>query len=209
MSLSPVIGTEVPETANGVVTPISSENGPHIPVSVKYGGSRVPCHRETSEERALGYTENHVDVENRVYDGEGRFDTETCNSGRPSSLSLHTSHVTDPSLPAATCTGDSEHTESGSRDTDIHEASNTVEPPGAALLWDPAQQAHSKESSQRGGPTITDRQQTDTETADGDTDSRDEEEDGEKEKQDEEDDEKNEKKWIKQRAGGRTEVSGL
>ncbi|XP_028439470.1 BLOC-1-related complex subunit 6 [Perca flavescens] len=208
MSLSPVIGTEVPETANGVVTPIPSENGPHIPVSVKYGGSRVPCHRETSEERALGYTENHVDVENRVYDGEGRLDTETCNNGSTSSLSLHNSHVTDPSLPAATCTGDSEDTESGSRDTDIYEASNTVEPPGAALLWHPAQQAHSKESSQRGGPATTDRQQTESETADGDADSRDdEEEDGEKEKQDEEDDEKKEKKWIKQRAGGRTESS--
>ncbi|XP_074500795.1 BLOC-1-related complex subunit 6 [Sebastes fasciatus] len=203
MSLSPVIGTEVPETANGVVTPVSSENGPHAPVSVKYGGSRVPCDGEASEDRALRRTENHVDVEDRVYDGEGRLDTETYNNG---SLSLHTSHVTETSLPAATCTGDSEDSESGSKDSDIHEASDTVEPPGAALLWDPAQQAHSKESSQRRGYAATDRQQTETEAVDGDTDSRDEEEDGEKEKQDEEDDEKNEKKWINQRAGGRTEV---
>lgn len=203
MSLSPVIGTEVPETANGVVTPVSSENGPHAPVSVKCGGSRVPCPGEASEDRSLGHTENHVDVEDRVYDGEGRLDTETYNNG---SLSLHASHVTEPSLPAATCTGDSEDSESGSKDSDFQEASDTVEPPGAALLWDPAQQAHSKESSQRRGPAATDRQQTETETVDGDTDSRDEEEDGEKEKQDEEDDEKNEKKWINQRAGGRTEV---
>lgn len=206
MSLSPVIGTEVPETANGVVTPVPSENGPHVPVSVKCGGSRVPCPGESSEDRDLGHTENHVDVENRVYDGEGRLDTETYNNGRTSSLPLHTSHVTDPSLPAATCTGDSEDSDTGSKDTDIHEVSNTVEPPGAALLQDSSQQAHSKKSSQRGGPATTDRQQTETETVDGDTDSRDEEEDGEKEKQDEEDDEKNEKKWIHQRAGGRTEV---
>ncbi|XP_042348455.1 BLOC-1 related complex subunit 6 [Plectropomus leopardus] len=204
MSLSPVIGTEVPETANGVVTPVSSENGPHVPVPGKYGGSRVPCPGEDSEDRTLEYTENHIDVENRVYDGEGCLDTETYNNGRTSSLSLHTSNVTDPSLPAATCTGDSEDSESGSKDTDIHEASYTVEPPGEALLWDPAQQAHTKESSQRGGPATTDRQHT--ETVDADTDSREEEEDGEKEKQDEEDDEKNEKKWISQRAGGRTEV---
>lgn len=200
MSLSPVIGTEVPETANGVVTPVSSENGPHGPVSVKYGGSRVPCPGETSEDRALGHTENHVDVENRVYDGEGCLDAETYNNGRTPSLSLNTPHVTEPSLPAATCTGDSEDSESGSKDSNIQEASNTVQPPGAALLWDPAQ---SKESSQRGGPAATDRQM---ETVDGDTDSREEEEDGEKEKQDEEDDEKNEKKWINQRTGGRTEV---
>ncbi|XP_054465408.1 BLOC-1 related complex subunit 6 isoform X2 [Anoplopoma fimbria] len=207
MSLSPVIGTEVPETANGDVTPISSENGPHVPVPVKCGGSRVPCPGEASEDGALGHTENHVDAENRICDGEGHLFTETYNNGSTStSLSLHTSHVTDASLPAASCTADSEDWESGSKDTDIHEASNNVEPPDAALLWDPAQQAHSKEPSQRGGPTATGRQQTETETLDGDTDSRDEEEDGEKEKQDEEDDEKNEKKWINQRAVGRKEV---
>ncbi|XP_034393391.1 BLOC-1-related complex subunit 6 isoform X2 [Cyclopterus lumpus] len=201
MSLSPGIGTEVPETANGVVTPVSSENGPHVPVSVKCGGSRVPCPVQASEDSGLGHTENHVHAENRVYDGEGHLDTETYNNGRTStSLSLHTSHMTDALLPAASCTGDSE--DSGSKDTDIHEASNNAEPPDAALLWDPAQQAHSKESSQRGGPATTQP----TETLDGDTDSRDEDEDGEKEKQDEEDDEKNEKKWINQRAGGRTEV---
>ncbi|XP_075949468.1 BLOC-1-related complex subunit 6 [Anarhichas minor] len=206
MSLSPVIGTEVPETANGVVPPVSSENGPYAPVSVKCGGSRVPCPGEASKDRALGHTENHVDAENRVYDGDGHLDTKAYNNGRTSTrLSLHTSRVTDASLPAASCTGDSEEWESGFKD--IHEASNNVEPLDAALLWDPAQQAHSKKSSQRGGPAATGRHQTETETLDGDTDSRDEEEDGEKEKQDEEDDEKNEKKWINQRAGGRTEVA--
>ncbi|XP_044067207.1 BLOC-1 related complex subunit 6 isoform X2 [Siniperca chuatsi] len=206
MSLSTVIGTEVPETANGVVTPVSSENGPHVPLSVKCGGSRVLCPGEASEDRALGHTQNHVDVENRVYDGEGRLDTETINNERTSDLSSHTFHVSDPSFPAATCTGDSE---SGSKDTDIAMASNTVKTPGAALLWYSEQQAHSKDSSQRGGPATTYRQQTEAKTVDGGTDSREkeEEEDGEKEKQDEEDDEKNDKKWIHQHAGGRTESS--
>ncbi|XP_070696414.1 BLOC-1-related complex subunit 6 [Pempheris klunzingeri] len=209
MSLSPVIGTEVPETANGVVTPVSSENGPHAPVLVKCGGSRIPCPGEASEDRALGHTENHVDVEDRVYDGEGRLDTETWNNGRTSFLSPQTSYGTDPSLPAATFTGGSE---SGSKDTHIHDASSTVEPPGAAVLLGSAQQAHSKHSSQRGGPAAAYRQQTEADTVDRDTDSREEEEeeeeeeDGEKEKQDEEDDEKNENKWIHQRSGGRTEV---
>ncbi|XP_073326970.1 BLOC-1-related complex subunit 6 isoform X2 [Pagrus major] len=211
MSLSPVIGTEVPETANGVVTPIPLENGPHVPVSVKCEGSRVPCPGEASEDGALGHSENHVDVENRVYDGEGYLETKTYNNERTSNISSsHTSHVTEPSLPAATCTGDSE---SSSKDTDIPEA---LEPPGAALLQDSAQQAHSKDSSERGGPTTTYRQPTEAETVDGGTDSQEEEEedeeeeeeeeDGEKEKQDEEEDEKNEKKWIHQRAGGRAEV---
>ncbi|TMS15771.1 BLOC-1-related complex subunit 6 [Larimichthys crocea] len=206
MSLSPVIGTEVPETANGLVTPIPSENGPHAPVSVKCGSSRVHCPGEASEEdSALGHTENHVDVENSVYDGEGRLETEMYSNERTSSLSSHTSHVTDPSLPAATCTGDSE---SGSKDTDIPEASKAAESPGAALPWD---SAHSKDSSQRGGPATMYRQQTEAETLDGGADSQEEEEeeeeeDGGKEKQDEEDDEKNEKKWIHQRTGGRTDA---
>ncbi|XP_076597543.1 BLOC-1-related complex subunit 6 [Chaetodon auriga] len=202
MSLSPVIGTEVPETANGVVTPVPSENGPHVPVSVKCGGSRVPCPGEASEDRALGHTENHVDVENRVYDGEGRLETKVYNNERTSSLSSQSWHVTDPSLPAAKCTGDSE---SGSKDTDIPEASQAAESPGASLLWE----AYSKDSSQRGDPTTTSRQQMEADTVGGDTgrqEDEEEEEDGEKEKQDEEDDEKNGKKWIHQRAGGRTEV---
>ncbi|KAF3860171.1 hypothetical protein F7725_000426 [Dissostichus mawsoni] len=205
MSLSPVIGTDVLETANGDVAPISSENGPHDPTSVKCGGSRVPCPGEGSED-----TDNHVEVENKVYDGKGCFDSETLNNGRTSSLSLRSSDEPDASLPAATCTGDSEDSESGSKDTDIHEASNTVGPPGAALLWEPAQRAqrsqraqraHFKELPPREGPATSDRQPRET-----DTDSRDEEEDGEKEKQDEEEDEKNEKKWIHQRAGGRKRV---
>ncbi|GLD45787.1 BLOC-1-related complex subunit 6 isoform X2 [Lates japonicus] len=199
MSLSPVIGTEVPETANGVVIPVASENGPHVSVSVKCGGSRAPCLGEASEDGSLGHTDNYVGVENRVYDGEGHLDAEMAINERVSSLSLHTPQVTDPSLPTTTCTGDSE---SGSIIRDIPEASNTVEPPGAALLWD---SAHTKDSPQRGGPVSTDRQQTEAETDRG-TDSQEDEEDGEKEKQDEEDDEKNENKWRNQYAGGRTQM---
>lgn len=198
MSLSPVTGTEVSETANGVVTPVPSENGPHVPVSVKCGGSRVPCSGDPSEDRALVHTENHIDLESRVYDGEGR--SEMYNNEETSRLPSHTSHVIDASLPAAMFTGDSE---SGSRDTVFPEDSNTVKPPNAALLTD---------SALSKGPVTTCRQQTEAETVDGGPDSlEEEEEDGEKEKQDEEEDEKNEKKWIHQRAGGRTEleVSGL
>lgn len=206
MSLSPVIGTEVPETANGLVTPVSSENGPHVPVSVKCGGSRVPCPGEASEDESLGHTENHVGGENRVYDGEGCLDTDMDNNERTTSLSSHTPCVTDPSLPAATCTADSE---SGSKDTDFPEASNTVEPPGAALLWDSPHQAHAKDLSQQGGTAAAYRQLTEAETQDGGTESREDEEDGEKEKQDEEEDEKNEKKWRHQHAEGRKEVESL
>ncbi|XP_053174206.1 BLOC-1 related complex subunit 6 [Scomber japonicus] len=206
MSLSPVIGTEVPETANGVVTPVSSENGPHVPVSVKCAGGRVPCPGEASEDESFRHTENHVGGENRVYDGEGCLDTDMDNNEKTTSLSSHTPHVTDASLPAATCTADSE---SGSKDTDFPEASNTVEPPDASLLWDSEQHAHSKDLSQRGGPATTCRQLTEAETLDGGEDSREEEEDGEKEKQDEEEDEKNEKKWRHQHAEGRKEVESL
>lgn len=204
MSLSPVTGTEVPETANGVAMPVPSENGPHVPVLVKCVGSRVPCPGEATEDRDLGQMENHEAVENKVYDGEGCLEEKTHNDARKSSLSSHTSRVNHPSLPTATSTGDSD---SGSKDTDIPQPSKTVEPPAAALLWDPA---HSKDSCQHGGPATTYKQQKEAETVDEGSGSRDEEaeeeEDGEKEKQDEEEDEKKEKKWIHQRAGGRTEV---
>ncbi|XP_022613303.1 BLOC-1-related complex subunit 6 [Seriola dumerili] len=206
MSLSPVIGTEVPETANGVVIPVASENGPHVSVSVKCGGSRASCPGEGSEDGSFRYTENHVDVENRVYDCDGRLDTEMAINERTSNLSLHNPWITDPSRPGTTCTGISE---SGSINRNIPEASNAVEPPGAALPWDPA---HTKDSSQRAGPVTADGQQTEAETVDGGSDSREEEEeeeeeeeDGEKEKQDEEDAEKTENKWRSQYGGGRTQ----
>lgn len=194
MSLSPVTGTEVPETANGVVTPVPSENGRHAPVSGKCGGSRVPCSRDPSEDGALVDTENHVDVESRIYDGEGHL--ETYNNQRTSSVPSDTSHAIDTSLPAATVTGGAEVS---SRDTVISEDSNTVGPPGAAALRD---SAPSKDSGPQREQATTYRHETD-----GGADGREEEEeDGEKEKQDEEEDEKNENKWIHQHAGGRTEV---
>ncbi|KAM9855446.1 BLOC-1-related complex subunit 6 [Aulostomus maculatus] len=194
MSLSPVIGTEVPETtANGVVTPVSSENGPHVPLSVKCGGSREP-----SEDGSLGHTENHLGGENRVYDGDVYLDTEMDNNVRTTSLLLNPPHE-EPTVRAA-------DSESGSKDTVSPVASNTVEPPDAALLWDSAQSQH---SFQRGEPTTLDSPQTDTETVGGGVDSLQEERDGEREKQDEEEDEKNEKKWRSQHAEERKEAESL
>lgn len=199
MSLSPVTGTEVPETANGVVTPVLSENGT---VSVKCGGSRVPCSGDLSQDGTLMDTGNYVDVENRVCDGEGRL--EMYSNGKASGLPSHTSHVTDASLSASTLT-------EGSKDSDVPEDLNTAEPPDAAP---PGDSTHSKDFTQ--GQATTYGQQMEAVAVDGDTNSREEEEeeeedDGEKEKQDEEEDEKNEKKWIHQRSGGRAEVkvSGL
>ncbi|XP_029911601.1 BLOC-1-related complex subunit 6 [Myripristis murdjan] len=207
MSLSPVTGTEVPEAANGVATHISaephSENGPHTPLPLKYGGSRVPCPVEGSDEGSLSDTENNVDVERRVYDGEGHLDVETdfnLSSKLDSQLhvkSLHASGALDPSLPTATCTGDSE---SGPKDTKLSEASDTVTAPGEALPGNSTQHTDSKDSSQRGRPAGADRQQTQTESQEA------LEEDGEKEKQDEEEDEKMERECGKQHAGGGTDM---
>ncbi|XP_069550026.1 BLOC-1-related complex subunit 6 [Brachyistius frenatus] len=189
MSLSPVIGTEVPETANGVATPVASENGPHVPASMKCGGSRFPGPAEASVDGSVGHAENHVYVENRVYDGKGHLDTETDINERTSSLSLHSPQMADPPLA---------NSESGFKDTDTPEASKTVDPPDTVLLWD----GQSKVSSQRGRPVPTDRRQTE----DGGADSREEDEDGEKEKQDEEEDEKNESKWRNQHSGRRADA---
>lgn len=202
MNLSPVTGTEVPETANGVVTPVSSENGPHVPVTVKCGGSRVPCSGDPSQHTSLVDTVNHIDVESGAYDADGHLDM--YKNERTPSLPSHTSHVTEASLPAATLTGGTE-----SNDTGFPEDSKAVKPSDAAPLRD---LTHPKHPHQGGDQVATHREPMEAEMGDGGTDSRDEEEeDGEKEKQDEEEDEKNENKWIHQRAGGRAEaeVSGL
>ncbi|XP_022062009.2 BLOC-1 related complex subunit 6 [Acanthochromis polyacanthus] len=194
MSLSPVIGTEVPETANGVVTPVALENGPHVPVSVKCVGSRLPGPREETVDRSIGHTENHVDGENRVDDVKNHLHTEMDGNFRTPSLSLQAElPITD-----VTDSGDSE-----SKDTDIPEASKTLDPPDAVLLWDSAQCGQSKDSSQCRNNATADIQLTE---ADGGTDSREDEADGEREKQDEEDDEKNESKWRNQHAGRRAEA---
>ncbi|XP_072222833.1 BLOC-1-related complex subunit 6 [Leuresthes tenuis] len=211
MSLSPVIGTEVPETANGVASPVALENGPHAPVSLKYGGSRLPGRGEASVDGTLGNTENFIGTENRVYDGKSHFDAETNINQRTSSLSLHSPEVTDPSVPAGSSTADSE---SGSKDTDIPEASKTLDAPDVVFIWDsaqPPQHGESKGSYQQGGVTAG-RPQTKAVNVEGGTDSRklqegDEgEEDEGIEKQDEENDEKNENKWRKQHTGRRTEM---
>ncbi|XP_038578941.1 BLOC-1 related complex subunit 6 [Micropterus salmoides] len=191
MSLSPVIATEVPETANGVMIPVSSENGPHVTISVKCGRNRGLCPGEASEDGALGYTESHVDGESRVYDGEYRLDTKMYNNERTSNSS-HSFHATDLCLPAATLTDDSEL---GSKHTGIPVVFNTVKAPGAALVWDSTQRAQFKDSSQREY-----RHQTEAKSVDGGTDSQQEKKDGEKKKQD------NQEQWIHQHASGRTEV---
>ncbi|KAM4562687.1 BLOC-1-related complex subunit 6 isoform 1-T2 [Odontesthes bonariensis] len=208
MSLSPVIGTEVPETANGVASPVALENGPHAPVSVKYGGSRLPGPGETSVDETLGNTENHIDTENRVFDGKSHFDAEISINERLSSLSLHSPQVADPSIPAGSSTADSE---SRFKDTDIPEASKTLDATDVVLMWDsaqPPQHGESKGSYQQGGPVTAGRPQTKAVNVEGGTDSREqeEEENGGIEKQDEEDDEKNENKWRKQHTGRRTEM---
>ncbi|KAF3696644.1 BLOC-1-related complex subunit 6 [Channa argus] len=193
MSLSPVIGTEVPETANGVIT-LTSENGPHVTVTC--GGSRLPYPGESSLVESLGHTENHVEV----YNDEGHLDTEMDIDERTSVLSLHMSQKADPSLAVNRCTEDSE---SGAIIRDILEASNNGESLGGAVLGG---LAHTKDSSQRKDPGTTDKEQTESDIVDGGTDSQEEVEDGEKEKQDEEGDEKNVNKWKSQYKGGRIEV---
>lgn len=180
MSLSPVAGTEVPETANGDLTPVLAENGPQVPASVKHGGSRVSPSGDHPED-----TGNYVDVESRVYDGDGFL--EMNNHERTSAL---------PSL-ASNMTGDSE-----TCSRNIPEESEAAEPPGAAPLMDLAV------SHQPGGQASSDRQQAATEKLYGSPSSPEEEEDddGEKEKQDEEEDEKNDNKWMQPYAGGRTKA---
>uniref|UniRef100_A0A1A8BMM8 Chromosome 17 open reading frame 59 n=1 Tax=Nothobranchius kadleci TaxID=1051664 RepID=A0A1A8BMM8_NOTKA len=189
MSLSPVISTEVPETANGVVTPVSVENGPHIPIPVKHRGSRLPV------DGPPRHTGHHADMENRVYDGNNHLDTETDINERISSLSFHGSQEAVLSLGDGSGPGDSES-------KDIPEIPKTADARNLVLMWDSSQHGGFRTSYQRGGGITTDRQQTEAGGAAGDADGQEGEEDGEKEKQDEENDEKNEKKW--RNSGGRT-----
>lgn len=109
MSLSLVTGTDVPETANGVVTPVPAENG-----TVICGGSRVPCSGDTSPHGTLIDTDCHSHTENKVPDGDGF--SATYNNVRTSSL-------TGASLP--------------SRDPDLPEDSDTSGTPDAAPPGDP------------------------------------------------------------------------
>ncbi|XP_008411444.1 BLOC-1-related complex subunit 6 isoform X1 [Poecilia reticulata] len=190
MSLSPVIGTEVPETANGVATPVSLENGPHAPVSVKHGGSRLPDDRAESMD---GRTENHVDTANRLNAAENNLDTETDLHERTSSLSLHGSQVVDLSFHDDAETGNSEF-----KDTDIPEGSKAED---LVLMWDSAPHAEPTDVCRQGGPDIAERHPKEAESEERRLDRREEDEDGEKEKQDMETDEKNENRW--RNTGGR------
>lgn len=176
MSLSPVTGAEVPETANGDVTPVSSGNGPQIPASVKRGGSRVPCPEDQFED-------TYVDVESSVYDGDDHL--EMYNHQRTSGSASLTSRIID---------------DSETRSRDVPDDSDAAECPGAALR-DPANshQRGGQPSSKR-QQTVAEKLQ---EGIDG---PEEEDDGGEKEKQDEEEDEKNDNKWIQPYAGGRTEA---
>ncbi|XP_029362281.1 BLOC-1-related complex subunit 6 [Echeneis naucrates] len=195
MSLSPVIGTGVPETANGAAIPVSSSHGSHV-----CGGSRVACPGEASEDGSFRHTENRIDVENRIHHGQGCFDTEMAINERMHNLSVRTPWTADPSLSTATYKG---NLDSQSITRDIPEASKAVEPPGAALLWDSTQ---TKDSSRQAGYVTSERWQTGAETMHGGNDSREEDDDGEKEKQDEERAEKMENKWRNQYAGEQTHM---
>ncbi|XP_038149785.1 BLOC-1 related complex subunit 6 [Cyprinodon tularosa] len=193
MSLSPVIGTEVPEAANGVATTGSLENDSHVPVSVKYGGSRLPANGGESMGGSSGHTENHVDTANRLPTEESNSDKETDINQRTSSLSLHCSQAVDPSTHDGADRGNSES-------KDISKASETED---VVLMWGSAQQAELKDHCQQGGSDIAERHQVEEEIVERSLGIRGEEEDGEKEKQDMETDEKNESRW--RNTGGRTE----
>lgn len=176
MSLSPVTGAEVPETANGDVTPVSSGNGPQIPASEKRGGSRVPRPEDQFED-------TYVDVESSVYDGDDH--SETCSHRRTSGSASLTSRVID---------------DSETRSGDVPDDCGAAECPSAAPR-DPARShQRGRQASSNRQQTVVGKLQ---ESTDG---PEEEDDGGEKEKQDEEEDEKNDNKWMQPYAGGRTEA---
>ncbi|XP_019718733.1 BLOC-1-related complex subunit 6 isoform X2 [Hippocampus comes] len=89
MSRSPVIDTEVPEMANGVATPPSSENSPHIAGSLNCVGLKEDFPEEGSEEGSQRHTESH-----RVHDHRC-LDTEIGDDVRTGHFSPHPSHEMD------------------------------------------------------------------------------------------------------------------
>lgn len=147
MSLSPVSGT-----ANGLGTPVLSENGP------KLGGSRVSPSGDHSEDAG-----NYVDVESSVYDGDGCL--EMYNHERTSaSPSLNSDRI-----------GDSERCS-----RDVLKECEAAEPPGAALRREPAlahQQAGQASANRQ--QTVTEKLQDspEEEEDDGEKEKQDEEED--------------------------------
>lgn len=191
MSLSPVIGTEVPEAANGVAMPVSLENGPHAPLSVKYGGSRLPDNGAQSMDTSAGHTENHVDTANRLHSVESSVGVETNINERTSGLSLHSPDPVDPSFHDGPGAGNSE-----SKETDVPDASKTED---MVLMWDSAQHGQPKDPCRHGGSDVTERPQAEAESVERRLGRRGEDEDEETEKQDME---TNEKRW--RNTGGRT-----
>ena len=140
MSLFPAIGTELPDAANGVAAPVSTqtfnENGPHshTQAPLRYGGGRVPHpgHRvEEEEEGSLG--------ENRLYSEPGQRSTTHSTDSKKHVKSSHKSRASKASLAAAT------HTADAGRHTEPSKPRHTPEPPGAALRWAPvsAEETHS------------------------------------------------------------------
>ncbi|KAJ3586445.1 hypothetical protein NHX12_012843 [Muraenolepis orangiensis] len=129
MSFSPVIGAELPDAANGVVAPVSSqtfnENGPHshTQVPLRYGGGRVPHpgHRVEEEDGSLGGNRRHSEM------GQ-RSSTHGMDSKKHGKSSHKTSRASKASLAATRATDLGSHTQpSGAR--------HTSEP---ALRWAPA-----------------------------------------------------------------------
>ncbi|XP_061908222.1 BLOC-1 related complex subunit 6 isoform X1 [Entelurus aequoreus] len=100
MSRSAAVGTEVPETANGVATSPCSENSSHVPV-VKCVGNKDDF---PTEDSFLRHTENYFGRENTVHDRRC-LDTEIEDNVRRS-LSLHPSPEMDLSPSEDSCTAD-------------------------------------------------------------------------------------------------------
>lgn len=116
MSLSPVIGTEVPETANGVLG--SAENGPHSTVKCT---STALC-KPTCSEEDIRHIDNgnlvsnneHTVCKNEQSDGKSGQDPETAElAQRTEDLTLN------------------------SNNTSVSEATDAAEPGGAALRRGP------------------------------------------------------------------------
>ncbi|XP_055022180.1 BLOC-1 related complex subunit 6 isoform X2 [Boleophthalmus pectinirostris] len=111
MSLSPVIGTEVPETANGVLT--SAENGPHSTVKSPGPALNKPtCPEERDTDEDIRQTDNGAVMSNN--------EQTVCNnelSGGKSGVDLQTADVT-------------QRTASLTLNSSVNEATDTAEPGG-------------------------------------------------------------------------------
>ncbi|XP_010894116.2 BLOC-1-related complex subunit 6 [Esox lucius] len=145
MSLCPVIGTDVPEAANGVDTPASPgsccENGPHTHVptasrQLRKCVGRVTCPGQGSLDGTHGKTENCVDRE-RSHDGlEDHMDV-THNPTFHPDTQRHTAPLpAHSSIPSAAGTADPRTL---FKDTSFTESPQTDLPPNKATSGDPQQ----------------------------------------------------------------------